>query len=144
MVRLRQGRAEDAAAHLSRARELKLAAGDPDALVGAAEELRAMEGREEAVAFYRAALSIRPEDVRILDRFAMLRFEQGRLGAALDLYRALVRLAPVRAQPHVNLGVVLYRLGRRGEAMESIERALELEPTLESALAARRAMSAER
>jgi len=45
-------------------------------------------------------------------------------------WRELVRVEPQRAEAHFNLGNALTRLGRASEAIQSYQRALELEPTL--------------
>ena len=100
--------------------------------------------RDAAAGHYEAARELQPDSPVILLHLAGLRFEQGRLDAALDLFRTLVRLDPRKARSHVDLGVVLHRLGRREEAIESIKRALALDPTLESARAAHRAITGKR
>jgi len=55
---------------------------------------------------------------------------QQRYGEALGLYETLVELVPDNAQVHANMGAVLYHLGRSGEALRSIDRALSMDPTL--------------
>ena len=96
----------------------------------AAQEL----GRsEEAAHHYARALEIGPRDAEALDRLAMLRFGQQRYAEAHELYRTLAEIIPDSAQTHANLGATLYHMGRTEEAIRSYERAVSVDPTLETA-----------
>ena len=63
----------------------------------------------------------------------MMRFGQQWYEEARDLYRRMLEIDSGDAQTHTNLGAALYQLGRLEEALRSIERALALDPSLESA-----------
>ena len=52
---------------------------------------------------------------------------------ALELYRTLLENHPDEAATHANIGVTLYYLDRTEEAVRSLERALALDPSLDSA-----------
>ena len=52
--------------------------------------------------------------------------------AALQ-FREAVRLSPVYAEAHNNLGVVLASLGRLGEATDEFRTALRIDPAIASA-----------
>ena len=66
-----------------------------------------------------------PPALRVL---AMAYFRERRYEEALALYRTLEELRPDRARTHSKVGATLYRLGRPEEALQSIERALALDP----------------
>ena len=94
-------------------------------------------GRTEAAAqHYERAVALDPHDAAAVDLLAVMRFGQQRYAAALDLFRTLVELRPANAQSHSNLGVTLFHLGRGDEAVASFERALSLDPDLETPRAA--------
>ena len=57
----------------------------------------------------------------------------GRYEEALALYRTLLELDPDSALTHSNVGAALYHLDRPQEALQSVERALALDPDLEVA-----------
>ena len=91
-------------------------------------------GRPEAAAKqYERAVRIDPRDTEALDRLAMVRFKQQRYEEALALYRTMIEINPDSAQTHSNLGTSYYYLDRPADALRSFERALSLDPTLESA-----------
>ena len=94
-------------------------------------------GRTEAAAqHYERAVALDPRDAEAVDLLAVVRFGQQRYAAALALFRTLVELRPTNAQAHSNLGVTLFYLGRGDEAVASFERALSLDPDLETPRAA--------
>ena len=58
---------------------------------------------------------------------------QERYGEALDRYRMLAQIEPENAATHSRIGIALLKTGRAEEALASFDRALSLDPTLESA-----------
>ena len=82
---------------------------------------------------YERALRTEPRNPEALDHLAMARFGQRRYEDALALYRMLLEINPDDALTHSNAGAALYHLGRPQEALQSIERALALDPDLEIA-----------
>ena len=82
---------------------------------------------------YERALRIEPRNQEALDHLAMARFGQRRYEDALALYRTLLEIDPDNALTHSNAGAALLHLGRPQEALQSIERALALDPDLETA-----------
>ena len=100
--------------------------------------MRALGRGEEADSQYELALEIDPRNAEALDHLAMSRFGQKRFEEALELYRTLAQVQPDSAATHSNLGAVLHHLGRNDEAMESIERALAIDPDHELANIGRR------
>ena len=83
---------------------------------------------DEAAEEYERALRIDSRDTQALDRFGMLRFAQQRYEEALGLYRALAEIEPGTANTHANIGVTLHYLGQREAAIDSVERALRIDP----------------
>ncbi|MDE2737440.1 MAG: tetratricopeptide repeat protein [Gemmatimonadota bacterium] len=82
---------------------------------------------------YERALLVEPHNTEALDRLAFVRFWQKRYEEALDLYRILIDIGYAKAQNHTNMAASLFYLGRTDEAIENLERALSLDPNLESA-----------
>ena len=128
--------------HLERHEEaleaLALALQPDSALAGALRRLMSRAAqelgrREEAGEHLEHALRFNARDTVALDRLALLRFEQGRYEEAHGLYRRLAEIIPESAQNHANLAATLYRLNRADDAVEGYERALSLDPFLESA-----------
>ena len=103
----------------------------------AAQEL----GHPDAADHYARALELDPRDTEAIDRLAMARFQEKRYEEAHALYRMLAELTPDSAQTHSNLGATLYYLGRSEDALRSFERALSLDPDLETARAGVRALT---
>ena len=97
---------------------------------------------DEAARHYAEAVRIDPRDSSSLDRLAMVRFGQKQYQEALVLYRNLLELTPDSAQTYSNLGATLYYLGRADEALRHFERAVAIEPDLETARAGLEALRA--
>ena len=88
---------------------------------------------EEAGAHYESALRVAPHFTEALHRLADIRFEQKRYREALSLYQALVGTGSENAMIYNNIGVALLSIGKASEAIQSFERALSLDASLESA-----------
>ena len=123
------GRHAEAVAAMDRALAL-----DPDLPVAASlhmysgDSLGALGQPRAAEERYERALAVDPRNGSALDRLAMSRFGTGRYAEALTLYRTLDQVNPGSATTHANLGATLYHLGRHGEALVEVERALALDP----------------
>ena len=63
----------------------------------------------------------------------MLLAERGEYVQAIDAFERVCRLIPAQAAPHFNVGFLLQRTGRHGEAIARFERALQADPGLERA-----------
>ena len=117
------------------------AAGSLHSLAGqAAQRLNRVD---QAAHHYAEAVRIDPRDSASIDRLAMVRFGQQQYEAALALYRNLLELTPDSAQTYSNLGATLYYLGRTDEALRHFERAVEIDPYLETARAGLEALRAQ-
>ncbi len=82
----------------------------------------------EAEAAYRAVLASQHDQIVALDLLARLCRERGDLVAALQLYTAMMKADRGSPEAASNHGVVLTDLGRPGEALASLDRALILNP----------------
>ena len=88
----------------------------------------------EAAAQFERAIERDPNHAEALDYLALWRFGQREYAGALDLYRVQATLRPDSAAVHANIAVTLYSLGRREEALVSLQRVLRLDPEHETAL----------
>ncbi|MDE0101454.1 MAG: tetratricopeptide repeat protein [Bryobacterales bacterium] len=84
---------------------------------------------DEAAAHFQRTIELDPDHAEALDHLALWRFGRQEYEQALALYRVHADLAPDDPTVHANTGVTLYFLGRRDEALASLERALQLDPT---------------
>ena len=82
---------------------------------------------------FRRALELDPRNRVTIEYVAAAHFRRKRYREALDLYGTLLEIDPERAATHAGIGATLYYLGRTDEAIRSLERALYLDPTLETA-----------
>ena len=79
------------------------------------------------------ALQLNPRNMEELKQLARSHFRRKRYRQALDLFRTLLEIDPDVASTHANIGATLYYLDRSEEAIQSLERALALDPSLDSA-----------
>ena len=82
---------------------------------------------------FRRALKLDPHNMEALEYVAASHFRRKRYREALRLYRTQLEIDPDKATTHANIGATLYYLGWSEEALQSLERALSLDPTLEMA-----------
>ena len=86
-----------------------------------------------ALAAYHEALDADPRHVRAAVQGSRAALQLGDGASAKELAEAAVRAAPGMGLAHEALGVVLAAIGRAKEAKRELERALELDPKLETA-----------
>ncbi len=99
------------------------------------------EGRlDEAEKHLRYVLKVDPVYTVSIENLALLQLRRQRYDEALVLYQRLVALDADNAQAWSGMGIALYYLGRTDEAVQSVDRALALDPTLEAARVNRAAM----
>ena len=77
-----------------------------------------------------------PDDAGALALFGSLRFNQGDLATAEDLFRRSIALAPEVGESHARLSVVLARQGKADQARAEWKKAVELDPTVPERLPA--------
>ena len=127
-------RHDEALASLERG--ISLDAGAPTAAAAhylAGRTLLGLGRDDEAAAHFERAIERDPNHAEALDHLALWRFGRQEYEQALALYRAHANLIPDDPIVHANTGVTLYFLGRREEALVSLERALQLDPNHETA-----------
>lgn len=88
---------------------------------------------EDALAQYERALAVDPGYRTALEHLATGRFGQKRYREALELGRRLAEAYPDSGQYQSAIGIALYHLGQPEQALNAFERALALDPSLETA-----------
>jgi eukaryotic-like serine/threonine-protein kinase len=83
---------------------------------------------DEAVAFYRAALALRPENPAVLNNLGNALYNQKKLNEAVTCYRKAIDLNPKAAFAHNNLGSALKDQGKFEEAIASYRQAITSDP----------------
>ena len=102
----------------------------PDRHVAMGRASEALGRTEAAAEHYGRALEIDARNAEALDSFAVLRFRQQRYEEALRFYETLIEMGEANAQVHANMGATLAYLDRPEEALQSLDSALSLDPTL--------------
>ena len=125
----REGRWEEALAAFRIAAEL--APRDPREHSNIGAALIMLDRLDEAEEPLRRALALDPRSVYALQNLAAAEVRWKRYGEALDLYRRLAEVETDNPSAHHGAGTALYYLGRLEEALESLERALALDPERE-------------
>ena len=95
---------------------------------------RCCEGKQE-----RVVLGARPspalrQRLQALSQAALVRWDSGRWADAIPIMMKIARLDPNSPQAHHDLGVMYACCGRLAEAAESLQTAVQLRPSFESAL----------
>ena len=87
------------------------------------------EGKlEEALAKFKAALEIVPNDDLTLENIGAVYLRQGKVDQAIEQYRAALQCAPKKAGVNFNLGLALATKRDYQEALKHYRRALEADP----------------
>ncbi len=125
-----QGRHEEALEHLLEVVRRCPSRGLGHARLGGVYE--ALGRDDEAIAAYRKALALFPQEHEavetLLNQLGQACFRRGRLREALACYESLSRIQPRQAEPWLNRGNLLRRLGRMGEACVCYREALSRRP----------------
>ncbi len=100
-------------------------------LIGA---MLSQQGRhEEAIARFREVLRLNPQHPTAMRDIAGMRMNQGRYAAALASAQQAIARYPDDAQAHYLVGLGLYHLDRKADALRHYDRALALDPNLKTA-----------
>jgi tetratricopeptide (TPR) repeat protein len=90
------------------------------------------QGRtDEAIAAYERAIKIDPKFVAPLFNLAVIHTES-RPDEAIELYRRVIASEPDHAGAHLNLGFLLKDTGKNDEGEAELDKAVELDPSLEA------------
>lgn len=92
----------------------------------------------EAIPAYEAARAGLPGSDVVLNNLGYAHFLLGRYDLALPLLRDAVAANDTNAEAHMNHGMLMFALGRYNDALSSWERAVSLQPGLETSLTALR------
>jgi tetratricopeptide (TPR) repeat protein len=95
------------------------------ALGAAYEELKQAK---DAVAAYRRAAALEPEDLRTLDALAQALLNDSQFDEALKQYKELAATDPENVGALVHIGEILRRQGKYEDALTTIRKALSKEP----------------
>jgi tetratricopeptide (TPR) repeat protein len=82
----------------------------------------------EAIAHYKAALSLKPDYIRAHNNLGVAYKDKGMITEAIAHYKTALSLKPDYAKAHNNLGVAYYRLGRADDAVRHFQHALTFKP----------------
>jgi tetratricopeptide (TPR) repeat protein len=88
------------------------------------------EGKAAAIAHYRAALAINPDEAQVHTNLGTAWMETGLYDDALNEFQTAVRLAPGYSEAYLNTGTDLQHLGRYQEAEAAYREALAIKPGL--------------
>ncbi|HWN97613.1 MAG TPA: tetratricopeptide repeat protein [Methylomirabilota bacterium] len=88
---------------------------------------------EEALAVYRAAIALRPEDWMLKFNFANLLSQLNQPAAAVPYFAEVVERLPQQQKFRVVLGNALLQAGRASDASEHFEAALRIDPEFKAA-----------
>lgn len=113
---------------VARAEKRKKASAEVQALFDAGLKLAAEGKHEEAIAEYRKALELDPEQSNIMGNMADSYSKLNKNEEALEQYKKAIAISPKEAALYTNMGVVLSRLGRNAESQEAFKKAAELNP----------------
>jgi curved DNA-binding protein CbpA len=91
--------------------------------------------RDAALGALRSAVEAEPQNPKTLLRASRIAMDVSAFEAARQFAEAAVRTAPRSGGAHEALGVALEAEGRKDDARKALERALELDPHLETARA---------
>jgi len=83
---------------------------------------------DEAIAYFRKALEIQPNDTLTQTHLAVALFQEGQPNEAFARFRKALALRPADPLIHYNFGVALLHYGQVNEAATQFQKALELQP----------------
>ncbi len=83
---------------------------------------------EAAVAEWKKAVELNPEEAKAHFNLALILDKQGQLDEAIKHYRTTVSLEPDNVPAYTNLAIALARTGRLDEALENFAKCVDIEP----------------
>jgi tetratricopeptide (TPR) repeat protein len=108
--------------------ESDLAQGDEWKYARLGDLLRDRGHYREASVEYGRALSIAPYSLRILNKAGLCYYLDKDYGQSLAPLREAVQLYPGYSTTYINLGRTLFEMGRKEEARQALEQALDINP----------------
>ncbi len=99
-----------------------------ESLVNLAEQFSGRGQFQQAEAFYKKALTIKPNDIKALNNLGFSYQAQKKFSDASQIFNRVVNLYPDNAIAINNLAGTIYRMGMNDSALVLWEKALKLEP----------------
>jgi len=99
-----------------------------DALLGSAWMLELMGQRQDALAFYRKALKVEPENKFGRKRYALNLATEGQLNQAIEIFKDLKEEYPDDYEIYQDLGIAYGHVGDITQSIENLERAISIRP----------------
>ena len=91
-------------------------------------ESAASEAIRDMAHEYASQVNEHPDDAAARYGLGLARLYEQKWGQAAEQFTRVVELEPEFADAHANLSVCLARLGKPDEALEAVERAIEIDP----------------
>ncbi|MCG9874522.1 MAG: tetratricopeptide repeat protein [Leptospiraceae bacterium] len=129
LVALKLGKKEDAVSYFKRA--LEGGTNEPEVYLRLAEALESLKLPSLAIQSLKKALEIRPADVDVLFALGDLYYKRGDLIPAEEIFRKIISVTPGDTYTEtalINLGIILDEMERYTEAMDTLERVIQLNP----------------
>lgn len=129
LVALKLGKKEDAVSYFKRA--LIGGTNEPEVYLRLAEALESLKLPSLAIQALKKALEIRPADVDVLFALGDLYYKRGDLIPAEEIFRKIISVTPGDTYTEtalINLGIILDEMERYSEAMDTLERVIQLNP----------------
>jgi tetratricopeptide (TPR) repeat protein len=129
LVALKLGKKEDAVSYFKHA--LEGGTNEPEVYLRLAEALESLKLPSLAIQALKKALEIRPADVDVLFALGDLYYKRGDLIPAEEIFRKIISVTPGDTYTEtalINLGIILDEMERYSEAMDTLERVIQLNP----------------
>ena len=109
---------------------IRLSAGDPEAHSSYGHVLSNYGRATEAANEYERAVALRPRDYKLWLQLGQAYRQAGEYNKAADSFMRSISHAPYYAEPHWEMGTLLLKLGRRGDAFKEFRAAARSNPEL--------------
>jgi tetratricopeptide (TPR) repeat protein len=92
-------------------------------------QLLVSKDNAKALAAFEKALKLNPQNLGALNLAASVLCREGRIAESTNLLQTIIRIAPDKAAPHFNLGIILSKIPEHGdEVIQHFRRGLQLDP----------------
>jgi tetratricopeptide (TPR) repeat protein len=112
--------------------EIKVPAVDVYALMGQAMRLEEKQQYTEALAMWKKAVALAPDDAKVQNDLAANLYITGDTAEAIEVLRKAVQINPELVQAHYNLGAYLMEQGHADEGLPELERVVSMDPRFPS------------
>lgn len=108
--------------------DIQVPAADLYKLMEQARQLGAQGDTDQALATWKEALAIAPDDPQVQNSLGMAYFIHGDVTEALEHLREAIRINPQFSEGHYNLGMSLMHLGHPDQALPELQADVAIEP----------------